>query len=298
MEMILTYNLNGFVSVCGVHIGITRKEAKDILTANGYDVVEYDKYILIRHVVFEKDLPTINNITFFTEEGNRISRIRIIANISEKDMAFRFYKKAFSITNKFGMTIDYKDKYTEDSDNQTTLFINAVNRVQLLCSCIQNISGEIDRSSLLNIVDITSYVNQDSDIKSVKEKYYKLLDDMSAKQFCKPIEKKSKLHSIYEKNKGTILVSICFLWSLLCAMGVFLYDSYSNRNSVSKPDSFYSSEKSDSRQDVVYICTSPNARKYHTTPSCRWLDNCSGDIKEVSLSFAERQGKTPCKGCQ
>lgn len=57
-------------------------------------------------------------------------------------------------------------------------------------------------------------------------------------------------------------------------------------------------DKSVADRDKVYICTSPNARKYHTTPSCRWLDNCSGDIKEVSLSFAETQGKTPCKGCQ
>ncbi len=80
-------------------------------------------------------------------------------------------------------------------------------------------------------------------------------------------------------------------------MGFFIYDSCSKN--VRSPDinTVYSSDQPVANRDVVYICTSLSAKKYHSTPSCRWLENCSGEIREVSLSVAETQGKSPCKGC-
>lgn len=56
-------------------------------------------------------------------------------------------------------------------------------------------------------------------------------------------------------------------------------------------------DKSAVETDAVYICTGLNAKKYHSTPKCRWLENCSGEIEEVTLDEAESQGKSPCKGC-
>lgn len=47
----------------------------------------------------------------------------------------------------------------------------------------------------------------------------------------------------------------------------------------------------------IYICTGLNAKKYHSSPECRWLENCSGEIKEITIEEAQRQGKTPWKGC-
>ena len=53
----------------------------------------------------------------------------------------------------------------------------------------------------------------------------------------------------------------------------------------------------DADNDDVYICTGPTAKKYHCIPDCRWLENCSGEIREVSLTYARNQGKTACRGC-
>lgn len=48
---------------------------------------------------------------------------------------------------------------------------------------------------------------------------------------------------------------------------------------------------------VVYICTGPSAKKYHRIRTCRWLDNCSGEIEELPIEKAKARGKHPCRGC-
>lgn len=48
----------------------------------------------------------------------------------------------------------------------------------------------------------------------------------------------------------------------------------------------------------VYVCTGPQAEKYHSKPNCRGLNRCSGDIKRITLSEAKKgPWKTPCKVC-
>lgn len=47
----------------------------------------------------------------------------------------------------------------------------------------------------------------------------------------------------------------------------------------------------------VYICTGSGAKRYHSSSSCRGLNNCTHDIIKVSLSTAKDKGKTPCKIC-
>ena len=51
------------------------------------------------------------------------------------------------------------------------------------------------------------------------------------------------------------------------------------------------------KERVVYVCTGPSAKKYHRIRTCRWLDNCSGEIEELTIERAEARGKHPCKGC-
>ena len=48
---------------------------------------------------------------------------------------------------------------------------------------------------------------------------------------------------------------------------------------------------------TVYICTGPKARKFHSSPNCRGLNRCSGNIKSLSVSVAQSKGFTPCKIC-
>ncbi|MEL1243949.1 hypothetical protein AAEO56_06710 [Flavobacterium sp. DGU11] len=44
----------------------------------------------------------------------------------------------------------------------------------------------------------------------------------------------------------------------------------------------------------VYICQSKNAKRYHFTKDCKGLSNCKAEIGKVTLSEAEKQGKTVC----
>ena len=49
--------------------------------------------------------------------------------------------------------------------------------------------------------------------------------------------------------------------------------------------------------DIVYVCTGGYSKRYHSTPDCRYLDNCKGEVREVDQQFAEEKGRTPCKAC-
>ena len=52
-----------------------------------------------------------------------------------------------------------------------------------------------------------------------------------------------------------------------------------------------------SGETYVYICTGPKSKRYHKTSECKGLDNCSKDVKKVTLSYAQDIGRTPCKIC-
>lgn len=49
-----------------------------------------------------------------------------------------------------------------------------------------------------------------------------------------------------------------------------------------------------SEQSNVYICLSPNAKKYHFNKSCKGLQRCTHDIKLVSKTDAINKGLTVC----
>jgi len=49
----------------------------------------------------------------------------------------------------------------------------------------------------------------------------------------------------------------------------------------------------------VYVCTGPYGRVYHSSQSCRGLNNCKGDIVKVSLSDAiNKYNRRACKICE
>ena len=56
-------------------------------------------------------------------------------------------------------------------------------------------------------------------------------------------------------------------------------------------------DESSSSSDNVYICTGGSSERYHSSPDCRGLGRCSGEIEEVSEEEAEDMGRTPCKIC-
>lgn len=53
------------------------------------------------------------------------------------------------------------------------------------------------------------------------------------------------------------------------------------------------------KTETVYICTGGYSKKYHSSQSCRGLDNCRGQVIEVSLYDAvNKYDRTPCKICE
>ena len=46
----------------------------------------------------------------------------------------------------------------------------------------------------------------------------------------------------------------------------------------------------------VYICTGKYSHSYHRSKTCNGLNNCSGEIKKISLEDAER-AYDKCKIC-
>lgn len=47
----------------------------------------------------------------------------------------------------------------------------------------------------------------------------------------------------------------------------------------------------------VYICTGPYSKAYHKTSDCKGLNNCSGNIKEITKSEAIDEGRHKCGFC-
>lgn len=48
----------------------------------------------------------------------------------------------------------------------------------------------------------------------------------------------------------------------------------------------------------VFICTGPYAKAYHLKLTCEALTNCGGDIKQVKMKEAVKQGRHLCKYCK
>jgi hypothetical protein len=47
--------------------------------------------------------------------------------------------------------------------------------------------------------------------------------------------------------------------------------------------------------NTVYVCDSPNAKRYHFKENCRGLRNCTYRIIKVTSEQAKRTGKTLCR---
>lgn len=45
---------------------------------------------------------------------------------------------------------------------------------------------------------------------------------------------------------------------------------------------------------TVYVCDSPNAKKYHYKADCRGLSNCNYKIVKTTLEKAKKDKKTQC----
>ncbi len=97
---------------------------------------------------------------------------------------------------------------------------------------------------------------------------------------------------------------------ILFIVGSILFSKcHNDTNNTTKTDGVYTSVKGlrynptknikdDKRiNNRVYICTGPQSRRYHRSPYCRGLNNCSYDIEAVDVETAEDKDRTPCGIC-
>ena len=82
--------------------------------------------------------------------------------------------------------------------------------------------------------------------------------------------------------------------ALLISLAFFLA-SCSNKKS-GKVQSLY--ESGDDAASIVYVCTGPSARAYHTNEGCKGLERCSDDIMEMTEQEAIDMGRHLCHYCQ
>lgn len=57
------------------------------------------------------------------------------------------------------------------------------------------------------------------------------------------------------------------------------------------------SSYTNNQSSYVYVCMGQYATVYHSSSSCKGLDNCHADIKSVTLETAQNMGRRPCKVC-
>lgn len=52
-----------------------------------------------------------------------------------------------------------------------------------------------------------------------------------------------------------------------------------------------------SSSGYVYVCTGRYAKVYHVADDCEGLENCCGDVEQVSVKEAEEMGRRGCRRC-
>ncbi|MBP5360282.1 MAG: hypothetical protein J6129_02220 [Bacteroidaceae bacterium] len=48
----------------------------------------------------------------------------------------------------------------------------------------------------------------------------------------------------------------------------------------------------------VYICTGTYAKSYHLKRTCKALESCKGEVKQIKMGEAIKKGRHLCKYCK
>lgn len=54
---------------------------------------------------------------------------------------------------------------------------------------------------------------------------------------------------------------------------------------------------SNSESQMVYICTGPKSKVYHSSSNFKGLNSCSREVKKVTLDEAKSMKRRACKIC-
>lgn len=127
-----------------------------------------------------------------------------------------------------------------------------------------------------------------------------------------------------DDNKGCLMTVFCIVVIALCVITSISINRISHRldklstkvdsislmlrnngdvavDSMCGPDSAAADvpyeEEDEDGEERVFICTSPNATRYHCEGDCAGLLNCSYGIVDITKSQAIKMGRTPCLRC-
>lgn len=56
-------------------------------------------------------------------------------------------------------------------------------------------------------------------------------------------------------------------------------------------------EKTDSKDEMVWICTGRNSQCYHRVANCRGLETCGGNVRQIKVEMAQKLDRRECKIC-
>ena len=102
-------------------------------------------------------------------------------------------------------------------------------------------------------------------------------------------KKEEKKEFIHIAHKYALTAGLC--------VAVLVFSMAAQQCSRGDTDHDTASDTASDTVDSVYICTGPDARRYHFDEDCDGLFNCTGAIEKVAIEEAEDMGRTPCKLC-
>lgn len=86
-------------------------------------------------------------------------------------------------------------------------------------------------------------------------------------------------------------------WYLLIPLVILLFVGPALYGLLCKNETKSQSERYPNKPQMAFICTGPSSRAYHVDLNCYGLQNCSGDIEDMTVEEARDLGRKPCRYC-
>lgn len=267
---------NGNFSSIQICIGNTEEEAIKELKAQNIDYTKDGCFLIVHKQYVSKELSS--------------AKIRFHLNID-------------SIIDSFTVTCDKLEKKNADE-----AFVELCGFFDMLCCRRQketftnDFENELRCTNELCVIDVRRSTNRLMEMFDKSNKYSIsihicsriALSDMAndTKSQCLRSLIPIKKQNICSQNKMLFISLVCFLLLSIFSLIKFYKQNY---NSASpEVNTFLDTKK---QIDVVYICTGPQSKSYHLDVNCYGLQNCSGNIEEISLEEVNNINRKPCRYC-
>lgn len=286
----------GIVSIYGISIGMTTNEVSQILVSRhiGYNTRSYGseplsdiEFEVCNHSLAEGIPPC--ELVFRFRYGQNLSFIKAGTFYSKLEDSKLLYDFFLCQVGTLGLNVQKWDN--TDKENETLSYLyNWAQSVEVTLK--ESLFKNKQQNPVSLIIRPHEAQKMVAEICRVRSITASIQNDHSLM-----LSSSGRKKSVAINYKTIIVWILTVLLSVLSTILIIRNCSGPDTGQQLK-DGLYSVDPvSNNSSSSVYICTSLSSKKYHSTPDCRWLENCSGQVKEISVTAAEAQGKTPCKGC-